>query len=800
MTDYEKLGVFYLGRTYDLATARPQDELVLYDSRDLLTHAVCVGMTGSGKTGLCLALIEEALLDGIPVLAIDPKGDLGNLALTFPNLAPSDFLPWIDAEQARREGTTPEVLAGKTAARWRAGLEASGQPLERIARLREAGPVAIFTPGSEAGLPLGVLRSFAAPGPALAGDAEAWRNRVESAVSGLLALVGVAADPLRSREHVLLSQLVDRAWHDGRDADLETLVREVQRPPLERVGAFDLESFYSAKERMQLALALNTLLAAPSFAAWSQGEPLDIARLLHTPEGRPRICVLSIAHLSDAERTFFTTLLLQEVVAWMRAQTGTTSLRALLFIDEVMGLLPPTANPPTKKPLLTLLKQARAYGLGVVLATQNPVDIDYKALSNAGTWLLGRLQTERDKARVLDGLEGVSAGRTFDRAGLEAALGALGNRVFLMSNVHEDAPVVFQSRHALCYLAGPMSRAQIRTLMAPRAAAAAAPAGAAQQGAAAAGTAAARPVAVCAAPPAAALRPAAPAGLEELFLPAGAAAVRYAPALGGTARVHYAQARPKLDHWAELAVLAPLDGAGPGAWWERAEPLEAASLAASSTQPAAGAGFGPLPGALDAKQAGRLESELEAWIARTRTLVLHESPGTGLVSRPGESEGEFRVRAGEALREQRDAALQKVRAKHAPRVARLRQRLAAAADRIEREQAQVRGHTAQAAISLGATLVGALFGRKLASASNVGRAATAARGAARAVREREDVARAETSADELSQELAALEVELEAEVAAIGAAAAASLAPVEIRPRKADIAVVRVALVWVPQA
>ncbi len=240
----------------------------------------------------------------------------------------------------------------------------------------------------------------------------------------------------------------------------------MQSPPFERVGVLDLESFYPAKDRQALAMTLNNLLASPGFAAWTEGEPLDVARLFHTAEGKPRLSILSIAHLDDRERMFFVTLLLGELVAWMRAQPGTQSLRALLYMDEVMGFLPPSAAPPSKAPMLTLLKQARAFGLGVVLATQNPVDLDYKALGNAGTWFLGRLQTERDQARVLDGLEGSDAARGggFDRAEMGRLLAGLGKRVFLLHSVHEEKPILFGTRWALSYLRGPLTREEIARL------------------------------------------------------------------------------------------------------------------------------------------------------------------------------------------------------------------------------------------------------------------------------------------------------------------------------------------------
>jgi len=466
-TDYEKLGAFYLGRPYDLAAKGPEQGIVLYDSKDLVTHAVCVGMTGSGKTGLCISLIEEAALDGVPTIAIDPKGDLTNLMLTFPDLRPEDFRPWVNEEDAAKKGVTPDAYAAQQAELWKNGLASWGEDGERIKRLRDAADFAVYTPGSNAGIPVSILASFAAPPAALRDDAELFRERVGTTVTSLLALVGIDADPVQSREHVLLSTLLGNAWSQGQDLDIAALVGQVQKPPVARIGVMDVESFYPGKDRQRLALALNALIAAPGFSAWLEGVPMDIATMLRTPEGKPRVAIVSIAHLSDQERMFFVSLLLNQILGWMRAQSGTTSLRALVYMDEIFGFFPPVATPPSKQPLLTLLKQARAFGLGVVLATQNPVDLDYKGLANAGTWLLGRLQTERDKMRVLEGLEGVAAAANakFDKTAMGEMLAGLGNRVFLMNNVHEDAPRLLETRWAMSYLRGPLTRDQIKTLM-----------------------------------------------------------------------------------------------------------------------------------------------------------------------------------------------------------------------------------------------------------------------------------------------------------------------------------------------
>ncbi len=788
MRDYEKLGAFYLGRRYDLEAGRVTSEPILYDAKDLTTHALCVGMTGSGKTGLGISLLEEAAIDGVPAIAIDPKGDLPNLLLTFPELSPDDFRPWIDEGEAARRGHTPDEEARATAELWRAGLTEWDQEPSRIARFEQAVERVIYTPGSSAGRPLSVLRSFAAPAPEVAADPDALRERTFAAVSGLLGLVGVAADPLRSREHVLLSTLLERAWREGRSLDLPTLIRQIQTPPVERLGVMEIDGFFPPADRFSLAMSLNNLIASPGFSAWTEGEPLDVGRLLYGESGRPRLSIVSIAHLSEPERMFVVTLLLGEIVAWMRGQPGSRSLRAILYMDEVFGYFPPTANPPSKTPMLTLLKQARAYGLGVVLATQNPVDLDYKGLSNAGTWFLGRLQTERDVARVIEGLEGASAasGASFDRRELERILAGLGSRVFLMRNVHEDAPVVFQTRWALSYLSGPVTREQIRQLAGepPARADRAAPTSPAPE-----------PV----------KRPVVPPGVVERFLPVTRKApdggtLLYRPALAAEANLHYARASAALDRWERVALLAPLSGDA-GSPWEGAASAEGA-LPDLETEPEAGSAFAALPAAA-AREASyaRWKKQLAARLYQERPLSLYTSRAPRLVSRPGEREAEFRGRLRDLLREQRDLEVSKLQRRYAPRLAALQDRIQRAERRVQKESEQYRDQKLQTAISIGATVLGALFGRKLGSASNVGRATTAARGAGRAARERGDVARAEDRVEDLRQQLADLESRFEEDAAELERSASPDALAIEetcIAPRKSDLAVDPVLLAWTP--
>jgi hypothetical protein len=797
--DFEKLGVFYLGRPYDLAAKQPEPGLLLYDSKDLVTHAVCIGMTGSGKTGLCLALIEEALLDGIPVLLIDPKGDLPNLCLTFPELRPEDFAPWVNEDDARRKGLAVDAYAAQQAELWRKGLAAWGEDGARIRRLREAADVAVYTPGSTAGLPISIVKSFAAPPAAARDDAELFRDRIGTTATSLLGLLGIEADPLQSREHILLAKIFEAAWREGRDLDLHGIIQQIQTPPVAKVGALDLEAFFPGKDRFELATRLNNLLAAPGFDAWLEGEPLDIGALLHTPEGKPRATILSIAHLSDAERMFFVSLLLNEMLGWVRAQSGTTSLRALLYMDEVFGYFPPVANPPSKLPLLTLLKQARAFGVGVVLATQNPVDLDYKGLANTGTWFIGRLQTDRDRARVLDGLEGAAAGgdARFDRRAMEEILGGLGSRVFLLHNVHEDGPAVFETRWAMSYLRGPLTRTQIKQLMADRKPAPARPAAASREPAAAAPSAPAPSRG-------AAVRPVLPPGVPQHFVavrgtaPEGAELV-YQPMLLGAATVRFADAKTGVDQSEAVVVATPVTEAAVPVSWEAAAPVDVA-VADLEAAPGTPGEWAPLPSAAaKPKSYEGWSRDLAAWLYGQRRLELLRDPASGALSNPGESARDFRIRVREAARAERDERVETLRKKYAPKRAALEERLRRAQQTESREREQVSHQGVQAAISIGATILGALMGRKTVSAGNIGRATTAARGAGRVLKEREDVARAQETVAAVQQALAALEAELQEEVAALEAPGESDrLEPVAIRPKKTDVRVQLCALAWTP--
>jgi hypothetical protein len=783
MTDFEKLGLFYLGREIDPDTKARRDAPLLYDSSDLVTHAVIAGMTGSGKTGLGIDVIEEAAIDGIPVIAIDPKGDLGNLLLTFPGLAPADFAPWADADEARRAGQTPQAFAASEAAKWSKGLAEWGQDGARIERLRAGAEFALYTPGSAAGRPLSIVKSFAAPDPEIMNDADLLQDRVTTAATSVLALAGVDAEPMRSREHTLLATLFGDSWRAGRDLDIATLITQIQTPPITKIGVVDLESFFPSKDRFALAMQLNQLLAAPGFGAWLEGEPLDVDRLLYAENGRPRVSVISIAHLDDQERMFFVSLLLNEIVGWMRSQRGTSSLRALIYFDEIFGFLPPVANPPSKTSLLTILKQARAFGLGLVVATQNPVDLDYKALANAGTWMLGRLQTERDKARVLDGLEGAAAGASLDRSRIDHLLSGLGKRQFLLHNVHENEPVVFETRWTLAYLRGPLGRDEVKQL-AQRPNKAASKASIAPKLAQNRTSEGGPPV----------LDPA----IQQLFVPGATA---YVPMLLGVAKIAYSDAKLGLDESKTVAVVTPVTDGAVAVDWDRAE-LADFTVDYLLKAPPTGATFAAVPAAAaKPKNYAIWEKDFSQWLGQSQSIELFKSSRAKVLSNPDESERDFRIRLQGEAREARDAALAKVREKHRAKMTNLQDRMRRAEQAVQVQSEQATGAKMGAAVSIGATIFGALLGRKAVSASTLGRATTAARGMGRISKEAQDVARATENVSALKTQLSELETDMQNDLQAVSSDWELSNERFErvlVKPKRGGVSVQLVSLVWVP--
>jgi hypothetical protein len=725
----------YLGKQVDAQAGTLGDRVDLPAS-DLLTHGLIVGMTGSGKTGLAIAVIEEALRQGVPVLAIDPKGDLGNLLLLFDRLDADSFAPWVDAEAARRDGKTVAAAGTEAAATWQKGLADWGLGASDVAALRRAHDAVIYTPGSRSGVPLNMLQSLDPPQGSFESAAEDLRDEIAGIVSGLLGLLRIDADPLQSRESILLSNLVESAWRAARGLGLESLITAIADPPFEKLGALPLESVYPRKERQGLMMALNNLLASPSFESWREGEPLDVEAMLRAPDGRPRLSVVHTAHLSDEERFFVTALILDKVKTWMRRQGGTSELRALVYMDEIFGYFPPhPANPPTKRPLLTLLKQARSQGVGVMLATQNPVDLDYKGLANIGTWMVGKLQTDQDRARLREGLLGAGV----DAALLDRLMDATRKRVFLLHDVHRPGPALFHSRWAMSYLRGPLTREEIERLMAGRRAA--------------------RPAA--AAPSAG--PPVLPAPFEHAWL----------RKFGGEVADPYLLVKYAVRYKGAGEVVGirayPLEASSPAELLE-AEPIEVEEGALAQEGPPS-LRYAELPAALLTAGARGIEKTLKERLADKLALTLLADPVTKSTSLPGESREAFAAR----LRAEgggEDAA-------------KLRERL----DRKKRELATARqalsGRKAETWAALGSAIlsnIGLLTGKKR-TVSGAGSVLTKNR--------------MENSAE---ARVAALEAEvasLEAQLVALSEVDPGRFEERPVVPARSDVKVLRYDLVWV---
>jgi hypothetical protein len=697
-------GKFYLGHTLE-----PKQAL-LYDPDDLTTHAVVVGMTGSGKTGLCIDIMEEAALQNIPALLIDPKGDITNALLHFPDLLASDFQPWINPDEARRQGKTAEQAAEDTAETWKEGLTEWGIGPDRIRALKNAAQFTIYTPGSDAGIPVSILASLKVPDLAWESNTEMLREKISGTVTAILGLVGLRdIDPVSSREHILLSNIFENAWSQGKDLDLGELILQTQNPPFDKLGVFDVNTFFPDKDRFALAMTLNNILASPSFQSWIEGQPLDINALLYMPDGRPRHSVFYIAHLSDDERMFFVTLLYAAVETWMRAQSGSTGLRAVLYFDEIFGYMPPVSNPSSKKLMLRMLKQGRAFGVGQVLVTQNPADLDYKALSNAGSWFIGKLQTENDKNRLLDGLEGAAPG--LNRKHYDELISTLDKRVFLLHNIHGKEPQLFKTRWAMNYLAGPLTRNQIPALNA---------------------LAGVRPVPkeadvqpvtkaqwVDVSPelqpqsiasqelPGSSSRPAVPSGIDEYYLPhnltlsqaaksaeitlpsdAQSQGLLYKPALLAQAEIRILQTKYNLDHQAQTtALITAPDRRGTARWEEwLVNPIDERSL---DRDAAPQARFDSLEAPFsDGKTLRALKTDFVDWIYRTLDIKVRGNTKLKVFSGPQVSQAEFRRLCAEAAREGRDTELKKVEASY-------EKKLATIEDRLKREERELRTDEAE---------------------------------------------------------------------------------------------------------
>ncbi len=818
-------GNFYLGRVVDPASGETSKDPLLYDPNDLTTHGVVVGMTGSGKTGLCIDLLEEAALNNIPAIMIDPKGDITNALLHFPDLAPSDFEPWVNADEARRDGKTVQEAAQATADLWRNGLASWEIGPDRIHALKNSVNFSVYTPGSDSGLPVSILASLAAPEIPWDENREVLRERISGTVTALLGLIGLKdIDPVRSREHILLSNIFETAWSQGKGLDLGELIMQVQTPPFEKLGVFDINRFFPENDRFDLAMQLNNMLASPAFQAWIEGEPLNIQNMLYSPDGKARHTIFYIAHLNDAERMFFVTLLYSAVETWMRSQSGTTSLRALVYFDEIFGYLPPIGNPPSKEPMLRMLKQARAFGVGMVLATQNPVDIDYKALSNAGTWFIGKLGTEQDKARLLDGLASAVPGgldtKTYDKL-----ISGLGKRVFLLRNVHEKQPSLFQTRWAMNYLAGPVTRNRISELNTLAGVGASAPAAASQPPASTAASvtpqavaSAAPPVASAAASPDIELegsetRPGVPSGIAEYFLPlnlseqeainkhgrsisqsAEKLATLYRPVLLAQAAIRYLQRKYSLDMETTQSVLVYEPDRRGSVRWEDYQ-IGTVDDRKFDRLPVKDGRFVSLEEPLSqGKSIRSLKTDFVDWVYRSAEVSVKTNEKLKLFAGPDISDEKFADMCEDAAEEKMKVAAKKIETRYKKQMASIESKISREKRELEEDQAEFQSRRQEEMVKHAETLFGLFTGRRRSVSGSISKRRMTSK-AKSDIKESEDAIKSfEQELEDVQQELEDALEELELEWDAI----VEDVTEISVTPYKKDIDTAVFGVAWLP--
>lgn len=789
MKEFEKLGVFYLGKLLNKESGALTEEPLLYPSKNLTTHAVCLGMTGSGKTGLGIDLLEEASIDSIPSLVIDPKGDLSNLLLNFPKLTAEEFYPWIDTPEANTKQMDPQTIAEATAKKWKDKLAEWGQGIDRIQRLKDSVEMTIYTPASRAGIPISILSSFAAPPKDQPLEPHALRDKVLSTTSSLLNLIGIEADPVKSREHILISTLIGQAWENGKNVDLPSLIQQIQKPPFDKIGVLDLETFFPTKDRIALSISLNNLLASPGFQAWMEGEPLDIKQLLYTKEGKPKLSILYIAHLSDNERMFFVTLFLNEVLAWVRLQSGTSSLRAVMYMDEIFGYFPPVANPPSKLPLLTLLKQARAFGLGIVLTTQNPVDLDYKGLSNCGTWFIGKLQTERDKAKVFEGIRSTSSTEVSVDS-FNKMIATTGNQNFILLSVYEKEPLLFKTRWALSYLKGPLTLVEIQKLV--------------QHTSEYLSWTKASPIETPIETKTSNVKPIVPPNIIEYFANRAIPReqIEYYPLFAATVKLHFVDTKNQIDTWQDLFFMAPPSKDGTTILWEQGENHpEVQTILEASPWP--DCTFKEVPSSLlQEKNFNNSQKTLLSYLYEHQHLSIFRAPDFKLTSSLNESEGDFRARLLLGMREKRDEITNKIREKYQIKINALKTKMQQAEDRVDQKKQRAGWQKAETYISMGATILGALFGKKITKGT-INEAGTSIKRVGRIQKDSQDLSRNEETYKNYQQQIHQLESELDLEISQ----ALKGLDPqsikietIPIRAKKSEISIDKTSLIWWPAA
>ena len=783
---YEKIGIFYLGREVDRDTLSLLDKPFLYKSKNLTTHAVIIGMTGSGKTGLGIDIIEEAAIDNIPSIIIDPKGDMGNLLLTFPNLSFEDFLPWVDESEAKAKGLSREEYAKNIASMWREGIKSWGQSEDRIKRLKESADFTIYTPGSRAGVSLSILSGFNAPSKDILNDPDLFSSHITSAVLSLLSLVGVK-ESLSSREFMLLASIFSYFWKEGRDLSLEEIIGYVINPPFDKVGVLPLKSFYPQKERFELAALLNTIISNPSFSVWSEGESLDIQKLLYTKDAKPKVSIISIAHLNDNERMFFVTLFLNRYIDWMRKQKGSSSLRTILYMDEIFGFFPSTSNPPSKEPMLLLLKQARAFGVGIVLSTQNPIDLDYKGLSNIGSWFIGRLQTKQDKERILSNLVSASEeGR--DKKEIETLLSNLKSRTFLFKSAKEDELTLFQTRWVLSYLRGPITSDEIKILMKEKKKESKAIKESGEIEAKKEGEFLKAP-------------PSISEDIENLFLNPpyiGKESFIFYPYLIFEADVRFFNQKRGIDIENRETLSLYLDRD-----LKNIDPKEARKENISKREcdkrAVGNSLFAPLPPFINSFSKRELIRLFDNFLYHNRKLTLYRVLKLKMESDPKEEFSDFKVRVADRLKELYEEELEKLKRRYEKEQERLERKLQRAKAKLEKEKEDVSSKTTETILGFGMTLLDAFLGRKRVKKSTAARAVGSLRSAGRVLKEKADVERAEEEVEAILKDMEDLEERLREDIDKLSEKYNIDNYEIEefyIKPRRSDIYNENIYLCW----
>ena len=780
--DYEKLKLFYIGKEKNEdGTFTP----LVYKNKDLTTHAAIIGMTGSGKTGLGISLLEEAALDNIPSIIIDPKGDMGNLLLTFPKLQGSDFEPWIEAQDAINNGVSLGEQAQNTANLWRKGLSQDFQNPERINKLKNSADFTIYTPGSSAGVQISILQSFCAPPKEIMEDTDLLVSLVNSTVSSLLALIDEKNDS-SSKEVILLNSLFMNAYTQGKDLSLEELIARIVTPPFKKVGIFDVETFFAQEDRLILALKLNAIIANPAFKTWTEGITLDISSLLYDEAGKAKVSIFSIAHLNDAQRMFFVSLLLNQILAWMRRQEGTSSLKALLYMDEIFGYFPPSSNPPSKQPMLTLLKQARSFGIGIILSTQNPVDIDYKGLANIGTWFIGRLQTKQDKEKVIDGLSAANQG-AIDKNALMNMISNLDKRVFILKNINEDGIKLFTTRWALSYLKGPLSKEGIQSLMAHKKVSLSVPLHVSSQGMP-------KKESISQRLP----KPIIPNSLEQRYVYTSQSEYYdMQPQLFLSCSVRFVDNAKSIDKTSEFGYSLTLKEGMSTIDIPLAQQRDSFLY---ETKERINSSFYAIPAAVqNERELKLLRKEFSDFIYREAKLSLFKNDALKLVSKQDESLSDFKIRLQDRLNENIDEAVSNLQDKYRKNEDSLENKLNQLYVKLEKEKAQASAVTTDTLISIGTSIIGAFFGKSITSRTNLGKIATGAKGATRVLRERSDIKYVEEEIVQLEADVGALKSMLEKEIENINASNQLSVLVIDeffITPRRSDIFQVSLSLVW----